>query len=206
MTDATAELRKDLLKAASGLEDFMRGQDARCVELEQELNDTALLYVASYQLQARDQPREVLRQVYELLEQLMGVEAFALYLGGPEAKVIASRGLPSEQLKPQRTDRGPLAPAYLKRAPILVEGEPLPLGTLHTPLAVVPLLLAERAVGAIAIVKLFAHKRTWAPVDLRLLNLLATHAASALLAAHLVQQQSDLLGTLASLGEGLEGP
>ncbi|HEX5661588.1 MAG TPA: GAF domain-containing protein [Polyangiales bacterium] len=198
--------RQGLVKVAASLEDFVRTQDARFAELEQELNDTALLYVASYQLQARDEPREVLRHLRELLEQLIGVESFALYLGGPEAKVIASRGLLAAQLAPQRTDQGPLAPAYVKKAPILVEGEPLPTGTLSTPLAVVPLLLAERVVGAISIVKLFPHKQAWASVDVQLLNLLATHAASALLAAHLVRQaqQSDLLGTLATLGEGLE--
>jgi GAF domain-containing protein len=197
--------RQGLVRVAASLEDFVRTQDARFAELEQELNDTALLYVASYQLQARDQPREVLRHLRELLEQLVGVESFALYLGGPEAKVIASRGLPEAQLGPQRTDQGPLAQAYAKRTPILVE--PANAGTLAQPLAVVPLLLAERVVGAIAIVKLFPHKQAWASVDEQLLSLLATHAASALLAAHLVrqaQQQSDLLGTLANLGEGLE--
>ncbi|MET0286253.1 MAG: GAF domain-containing protein [Polyangiales bacterium] len=199
--------RQGLMKVASSLEEFVRSQDARFAELEQELNDTALLYVATYQLQARDEPREVLRHLRELLEQLIGVESFALYLGGPEAKVIASRGLTTAELGPQRTHEGPLAPAYVKRAPILVEGQPLPAGSLTAPLAVVPLLLAERVVGAISIVKLFPHKQAWAAVDVQLLNLLATHAASALLAAHLVrqaQQQSDLLGTLANLGEGLE--
>jgi GAF domain-containing protein len=197
--------RQGLVKVAASLDEFVRTQDARFAELEQELNDTALLYVASYQLQARDQPGEVLRHLRELLEQLVGVESFVLYLGGPEAKVIASRGLPEAQLGPRRTDQGALAQAYAKRAPILLE--PRSAGTLAEPLAVVPLLLGERVVGAIAIVKLFPHKQAWASVDVQLLSLLATHAASALLAAHLVrqaQQQSDLLGTLANLGEGLE--
>jgi GAF domain-containing protein len=56
-------------------------------------------------------------------------------------------------------------------------------------------------------VKLFPHKSGWVQVDTQLLNLLTTHAASALLAAHLVRQarqQSDLLGTLANLAEGLK--
>jgi GAF domain-containing protein len=199
--------RQGLMKVAASLEDFVRTQDARFAELEQELNDTALLYVASYQLQARHEPREVLRHLRELLEQLIGIESFALYLGGPEAKLITSRGLSDSQRGAMRTDQGPLATAYLKRAPVLVESRPLPAGSLSSPLAVIPLLLAERVVGAIVIVKLFPHKQTWATVDVQLFQLLATHAASALLAAHLVRQakqQSDLLGTLANLGEGLE--
>lgn len=198
--------RQGLMRVAGSLEEFVRSQDARYAALEQELNDTALLYVASYQLQARDQPREVLHHLRELLEQLIGVESFVLYLGRPLAKVIASRGLAEAKLVPQRTDQGPLAPAYQQRAPIVVEGEPLPVGSIEAPLALVPLLLADKVVGAIAIVKLFAHKQAWASVDVQLLRLLMTHAASALLAAHLVQQaqqQSDVLGALENLGEGL---
>ncbi|HEY6877899.1 MAG TPA: hypothetical protein VI299_07755, partial [Polyangiales bacterium] len=58
--------RQGLMRVASSLDDFVRSQDARCADLELELNDTALLYVASYQLQARDDPREVLRHLREL--------------------------------------------------------------------------------------------------------------------------------------------
>jgi GAF domain-containing protein len=199
--------RQSLMRAASSLEDFVRSQDARFAELEQELNDTALLYVASYQLQARDDSREVLRHLRELLEQLIGVESFVMYLGGPEAKVVTSRGVSDAELGPQRTEEGPLATAYAKRTPLLSGDHPLPAGSVAKPLAVVPLLLADRVVGAISIVKLFPHKSGWVQVDTQLLNLLTTHAASALLAAHLVRQarqQSDLLGTLANLAEGLK--
>lgn len=199
--------RQGLMRVASSLDDFVRSQDARCADLELELNDTALLYVASYQLQARADPREVLRHLRELLEQLVGVESFAMYLGVGDAKAVASRGVPESDLGLQRTTEGPLAAAYNKRTPMINESNPLPVGSVARPLAVVPLLLTERVVGAISIVKLFPHKPTWATVDMQLLGLLATHAAPALLAAYLVhqaQQQSDLLRTLANLGEGLK--
>jgi K+-sensing histidine kinase KdpD len=200
--------RQGLMRVASSLEEFVHSQDARFQELEQELNDTALLYVASYQLQARHEPRDVLRHLRELLEQLIGVESFVLFLGSAEGTVqpVASRAVPDTELVARRTSDEALAAAYAKRAPIITQEAPLPVGTLARPLAVVPLLLGEHVVGAIVVLKLFGHKTSWAQVDAQLLNLLATHAASALLAAQLVRQaqQSDLFGTFAKLGEGLK--
>ncbi|MDB4974145.1 MAG: hypothetical protein JWN48_2486 [Myxococcaceae bacterium] len=194
-----------LVRVAASLEEFVRSQEGRYAELEQELNDTALLYVASYQLQARDEPKEVLRHVRELLEQLIGVESFVLYLGGADGRgsPVASRGIVEAELLPlQRTDE-PWQTALARRTPVVVEGDPLPRGTVQRPLAIVPLLLGERVVGAISVVSLFAHKNSWARVDHQLLHLLSSHAASALVSAHLLQRQSDLLATFAGLGESL---
>jgi K+-sensing histidine kinase KdpD len=195
-----------LVRVAASLEEFVRSQEGRYAELEQELNDTALLYVASYQLQARVEPKEVMRHIRELLEQLVGVESFVLYLGATDgvARPVASKGLPeATTLAALRVSDEPLASAFGKRAPVVVEADPLPRGTLAEPLAVVPLNLGDRVVGAIVVVSLFAHKTRWAQVDHQLLHLLASHAASALVAAHLVQGQGDLLATLAGLGESL---
>ena len=195
-----------LVRIGASLEEFVRQQEGRYAELEQELNDTALLYVASYQLQARAEPKEVLRHVRELLEQLVGVESFALYLGAPGSTVqpIAHKGLTDAELAPLRTTEGALETVFSRKTPLMVEGSPLPRGTLQAPLAVVPLMLGDRVIGAIVIVNLFPHKTSWAQVDQQLLHLLSSHAASALVAAHLVQRQSDLLGTLAALGESLK--
>jgi GAF domain-containing protein len=194
-----------LVRVAASLEEFVRQQEGKYAELEQELNDTALLYVASYQLQARAEPREVLRHIRELLEQLVGVESFAMYLGGESGMVVpvASKGLSDTQLGALRANDATLHEAFTRRTPLMAEGDPLPKGSLATPLAVVPLVLGDRVIGAIVIATLFPHKATWAQVDQQLLHLLSSHAASSLVAAHLVQRQSDLLGTLAGLGESL---
>jgi K+-sensing histidine kinase KdpD len=195
-----------LVRIGASLEEFVRQQEGRYAELEQELNDTALLYVASYQLQARAEPKEVVRHLRELLEQLVGVESFVLYLGAPggTAQAVAHRGFSDSELTPLRTTDGALEAVFSRKTPLIVEGEPLPKGTLQAPLAVVPLMLGDRVIGAIVIVSLFPHKTSWAQVDQQLLHLLSSHAASALVAAHLVQRQSDLLGTLAALGESLK--
>lgn len=194
-----------LMRVATGLEDFVRQQEARFAELEQELNDTATLYVASYQLQLRVAPKEVLQHVRELLEQLVGVHSFALYLAGPEntARAVASRGLSEAELSPLRMSDEPLRTAISSRSPVVVEESPLPLGTVASPLATVPLLLGEHAIGALVIVKLLAHKPEWAPVDMQLFQLLAAHGGSALMSAHLYEKLGDFSGALASLGESL---
>ncbi|MDB4987250.1 MAG: hypothetical protein JWN04_2428 [Myxococcaceae bacterium] len=194
-----------LVRVAASLEEFVRSQEGRYAELEQELNDTALLYVASYQLQARVEPKEVLRHIRELLEQLVGVESFVLYLGAADGRFapVASKGIAESELTVLRGTDEPLLSAFTRKTPVALEETPLPRGTLARPLAVVPLNLGDRVVGAISVVTLFAHKTSWVQVDHQLLHLLASHAASALVAAHLVQRQSDLLATLAGLGESL---
>ena len=195
-----------LVRIGASLEEFVQQQEGRYADLEQELNDTGLLYVASYQLQARSEPKEVLRHVRELLEQLVGVESFALYLVASDglAVPVAHNRMSEADLKPLRTSEGALAVVFSRKTPLMVEGSPLPKGSLASPLAVVPLLLGDRVIGAIVISTLFPHKASWAQVDQQLLHLLSSHAASALVAAHLVQRQSDLLGTLAGLGESLK--
>lgn len=194
-----------LFKVASSLEEFVRQQEARYAELEQDLNDTALLYVASYQLHARFEPKEVLRHIRELLEQLVGVDAFALYLGPPGgvAQAVASKGFDAAELVPLRATEEPLRSAFAKAQPVLLEQTPLPKGTLLAPLAVIPLSLGDRMIGAILVAKLFGHKASWAQVDQQLFHLLAAHAASALVAAYLYQRQGDLLDALAGLGDSL---
>jgi GAF domain-containing protein len=59
-------------------------------------------------------------------------------------------------------------------------------------------------VGVISILRLLEQKHAWVQVDQELFHLLGTHAAAALLAAHLYSKENDLLSALAGLGEGLK--
>jgi hypothetical protein len=195
-----------LVRVAGSLDEYVRQQEGRFSDLEQELNDTALLYVASYQMQARTEPKAVLTQMRELLEQLVGAELFAVYLNTPGgvAVPIASRGMRPEDVMPLRTTDGPLQAANSAKAALMVEQDPLPRGTLAAPIATVPLLFRERSIGAVVILKLFDHKPTWARVDRQLFHLLAMHFGSSLVASHLYQKQTDLAETLVDLGESLK--
>lgn len=209
LRQALSNLERDsqsLRRIASDLDSYVQEQEGRFSDLEQALNDTSLLYVASYQLHARDDPKQVIEHIRELLEQLVGAEAFAVYLSGPGgvASAVASRGLAAAELRPLRTTEGSLHAALINRGPLMIEQSPLPRGTLEAPIATVPLYLGERAVGAILVLKLFEHKASWAQVDQQLFQLLASHGAAALLAAYMYESNSDLLGTLAGLGESLK--
>ena len=53
-------------------------------------------------------------------------------------------------------------------------------------------------------VRLLEQKQAWVQVDQELFHLLGTHAAAALLAAHLYSKENDLLSALAGLGEQLK--
>jgi hypothetical protein len=149
----------------------------------------------------------VLGYIRELLEQLLGAEVFVVYLRSGEGSAfvpIASRGVPEAELANMKPPEGPLDAVVANARPIVVQGRPLPSGTLSAPIAAVPLLLEGRTIGAVLIAKLFAHKESWAHVDQQLLSLLSTRTGPALLAAHLIRKQGDLMGTLAALGEGLK--
>ena len=215
-TEAVVTLRKQLERVeresvtlqriASGLDEFVQQQEGRLTDLEQELNDTALLYVASEQFHAALDPKYVLRYIRELLEQLLGAEVFVVYLRTGEGSFmpIASRGVPPKELAEGPAPAGPLDAVMASGQPIIVQGRPLPSGTLGAPVAAVPLLIEDRPIGAVIIAKLFAHKEGWAQADQQLLALLSTRTGPLLLGAHLIRMQTDLLGTLAGLGESLK--
>ena len=66
-------------------------------------------------------------------------------------------------------------------------------------LAVVPLTVQGAIVGAVVVLKLFDHKGSFEPEDRDLLDLLAAHAASALLAARMYSNTDRKLKTLENL-------
>lgn len=196
-----------LQRIASGLDEFVRQQEERLAELEQELNDTALLYVASEQFHAALDPKLIVKYVRELLEQLLGAEVFVLYLRSGDGKSyvpITSRGISEQELAAGPPAGGPLDAVVSSGRSIIVEGRPLPSGTLRAPIAAVPIMFEERCIGGLLLAKLFAHKESWGHNDQQLLQLLSTRTGPALVAAHLIRRQSDLLGTLAGLGESLK--
>jgi hypothetical protein len=168
----------------------------RFAEIEAELESFANLYVASFQLHSSLGVRAVVRNVKELLEQLVGVRQVGIYfVDDTERRLlpIASGGielssLPSIGLEEGR--RGAGAPAldpvlavvertYLTGVPHIAEGE-----TLASPQACIPLQFEDRAVGAIVVYSLLEQKKRFITVDRELFKLVGAHAGGALVAAH----------------------
>src|SRR5690606_4267743 len=167
--------RNKLLERSTALEDATRRTEHRNVEVEQELHDLANLYIASSHLHSTLSVRGVMRHLKELMQQLVGAEAFVIYLvyeaGGP-AQPVACDGY-------EEADLAPIAPGEGVIGEVLMTGVPRVSntggrGTLEAPIAVIPLMVRDQALGAIAITSIFEQKPEWAPVDHELFKLLGS--------------------------------
>ena len=165
---------------------------SRFAEVEEELAQLANLYIASYQLHSSLDGPSVVRHLRELLAQLVGASAFAVYLfddkkqllvplltdgGHSDADIPVGRESPLPGVMAQMTER-----AYLTGLPFVAEGE---LAAVVGPVACVPLKMDERVVGVVVIDRVLAQKERFLPVDFELFKMLGGHAATALAGAML---------------------
>ncbi len=173
----------------------------RLVDTEHQLDRLMSLYVATYQLHAFLDPKQVHSAIADIAVNLLGAERFALLLrheGSPECEVVHSQG-----------EIASMAPRF---AGALYEGgDPMVDATLAdgslrigptretSTIAAVPLKIQDEIVGALVVLKLFDHKPALKPDDRDLLDLLSAHAASALFAARLFASKDRKLRTLESL-------
>lgn len=200
--------RNKLLERSTELEESTRRTAHRNVEVEQELHDLANLYIASSHLHSTLSVRGVMRHLKELLQQLMGAEAFVIYLvddSGQVARPVAQDGFDGVELPSVRAGDGLVGEVMVTGIPLvrdLVEGG----GDLENPLAIIPLMLRDKALGAIVIASLFRQKAVWAAVDRELFNLLGSHAATALIAANLYADADGPLAAMRGLDEHLSQP
>jgi GAF domain len=204
--DALEQEKRDLVSRSRELEQATHTHQGRYSEIEDELNDLANLYVASFQLHITLAPRRVLRHMKELLAQLVGAEAFVVYIVDPDGKhaqAVGSEGVPEDQLGPVQLGAGKVGEALATGIASMHTQKPLGRMTLDDPLAVIPLQADGRCVGAIAILSLLAQKTAWANVDQELFHLLGTHAATALIAASLYSRTSGPASSLGGLREQL---
>lgn len=176
-----------LLERSSELEESQRQDENRYEQVEAELNDLANLYIASYQLHAGLSARRVVRHLKDMIGQLVGAHAFVIYVvdaSASRAVPIGFEGLDESAVGPVRIGEGHIGEAVVTGIERISEDISRP-GTLDDPLAVVPLLVEGKPIGAVAIVELLEQKKGWASVDKELFKLLGAHAGTALIAANL---------------------
>ncbi|MGE0784497.1 MAG: GAF domain-containing protein [Sandaracinaceae bacterium] len=194
--------RNELLNRSSALEATQRESETKNTQIEQELHDLANLYVASHHLFSTLSARGVIQRLIELLQQLVGAEICAIYLMEPNrtrAFAIGADGVELGELPTIVVGEGPIGEVMMTGL-ARIEEDPSGGESLDSPIAVIPLMVRDQAVGAIAIARVFEQKRGWAAVDDELFKLLGSHAATALLAANLYSKTP---GALAAL-EGIE--
>lgn len=158
---------------------------ARYAEIEQQNSNLANLYVASYRLHGTLERREVIDALQEIIANLVGSEEAGLYEVNAttgDLDLLASFGLPTDW--PRTIARGEghigraVAAGEIYVADPAQAAERAPLERELT--ACVPLSLAGRVIGAIAVFRLLPQKPGIEDVDRELFELLATHAATAL--------------------------
>lgn len=174
----------------------------KLVESERQGGRLLNLYVAAYQLHATLDPKAVQETIAEICLNLLGAEQFALLLHSDETPglldVAIAEGLTPERggllLGPHYTGGDQLVDQALQDGCIRigpVEGS--------AALCVVPLTVQGSTIGALVVFKLFDHETTPVENSRDLLDLVAAHAASALLAARAYASADRKLRTLEGL-------
>ena len=179
--------KQELIHRSTQIEAVSDEFSYRYAEVESELNNLANLYVATSQLHSAHSVRNVLRNLKELLAQLLGAAAFAVYLVSDDGKDLVS--IASEGVNAIEVARLPIAGSAVGAA---FRGEKLVYskgdvskGTLGDPAAVIPLSMDGRTVGVIAIFGTLPQKTEFVNVDNELFKLLGAQAAPALVNARL---------------------
>jgi hypothetical protein len=172
----------------------------RYQRLEEQNTSLANLYVASHELHATLDFKEVVAIVMEIVTNLVGAEAFALMLidGRTDTlHAVAAEGIDVAQLAPAQAGKdGAIGRALKSGGPWFAPG---PQGELDlaAPLAVIPLRIKERVLGAIVVWRLLPQKHgAFTSVDHELFGLLADHAATAIFASKLYGESERKLTTI----------
>jgi GAF domain-containing protein len=173
----------------------------RYSEVERELDAMANLYVASYQLHATLDAREVLSVIEQMLMQFVGTSSFAIYLrreesGQPLLHAVHSFQFDDLDETPIPWNTGPIGEAASTQVNYIAD--PSKVEEAGAPLACIPMVLDNETIGVIAIFGLLEQKKKFVDVDFELFKLLALHSASAIVGAGLLARAGGVDEGLAS--------
>lgn len=202
--------RDDLVGRFRQVEEMNRTFAARHGEIEAQNNQLANLYVASYQLHATLNFAEVVDTVKEILINLIGAEAFAIFWVEERPGVVrteASQGMDGGIPERVRFKAGPLARAAERGEAYYADPLPDPtrVDPAH-PIACIPLKIGPRVIGVVAIYRLLSQKDRFTPLDFELFTLLAGHAATALFSSKLYQKSEQKLNNIQGFLDMLTAP
>ena len=199
---ASDEAIRDLIRKIEDLErekQELVGRSARAeavkdnfssmyAEVEGELANFANLYVATAQLHSARSVRGVLRALKELLAQLLGAAAFAVYFvsdDGEELVALASEGVTAADVARVSAKKGPIGRSFTSGEVAYDVARDISKGSLEDPVAIVPLQIDGRVHGAIVIFGTLTQKTEFVNIDRELFKLLGAQAAPALVNARL---------------------
>src|SRR5690606_5980392 len=144
------EERKELLSRTQKAEEAQGQFNEQFSEVEDQFASLANLFVASNQLHASLSPRGVVRRIKEVLAQLVGADAYAMYFlnaDGTELVPIASEGVPGNQLTPLRVDDSRVGQVMRSGVAHVDEDRDSTQLNMSDPPAIVPLVVDDSIVG-----------------------------------------------------------
>lgn len=180
--------RQELVKRTRRAEKAQHEFDERFNQVEHEFASLANLFVASNQLHASLTPRGVVHRIKEVLAQLVGAESYAMYLTSSdhtELVPVASEGVPGSKLVTVPMIGSKVGQVVLSGTAVIDDERPSNDPDFDNPPVVIPLVIEEAPVGAIAIFATLEQKPRFSHTDFELFKLLGKHAASALVGASL---------------------
>lgn len=171
----------------------------RYLDVEDQNNNLANLYVVSFQLHSTLDYEEVLQIILEIIINLIGAEVFSIFMLEDKAQLlnpVASEGIELDEISPVPMGEGVIGENassnenYFNSAP----SQDLAV-LLDDPLVCIPLTIKDDVIGVICIYSLLQQKEKFAPVDFELFTLLAGHAATAIFSSRLFTESKRKLST-----------
>ena len=171
--------------------------------MEQENNNLANLYVASYQLHSTLDFGEVLKTVLEIIMNLVGAEKFAIMLLDEKTNVmtaVAAEGLDMGDIPSVGIGQGVVG-TVARTADSYFDESGKATGGFEDPMVCIPLKIKEHVIGVIVIYTLLVQKEKFSEMDYELFSMLAGHAATAVFSSRLYSQSERKLVTIQSFLE-----
>jgi transcriptional regulator with GAF, ATPase, and Fis domain len=195
--------KERLLHEYQKVESSNKGFASRYVDIEEENNNLANLYVCSFQLHSTLDFNEVLQIIVEIIINLIGAEEFGIFLIDEkqnQLQIVAMEGVRTELRRPIPIGQGVIGNTFLNGQnyfdPTLNTDAAIRPRALDDPLVCIPLMIKDRVIGVIALYKLLPQKKQFANVDYELFTLLAGHAATAIFSARLYSEAQRKLSTI----------
>ena len=161
----------------------------RFVEIENENNNLANLYVASYQLHSTLDFHEVLDIITEIIINLIGAQTFGVWLLDEKKNLlqpVKAEGVSLQNLPAIAVGEGIVGSvAQAGEVWYREQWSRQEVLQLDQPLVCIPLKIKDRVIGVIVVFRLLPQKERLVKVDYDLFTLLAAHAATAIFGARL---------------------
>ncbi|HOU91526.1 MAG TPA: GAF domain-containing protein [Polyangiaceae bacterium] len=170
-------------------------------DLERQNSNFLSLYVASSQIHATLVFDEVLRNIKEILINLVGADIFSIYVyeeSGRQFRRAAHEGNldPADEFVPFGDN---LISQVVRTGSFKLEVQEADLPSGQQPIAILPLRIGSEPVGVVVIFRLLVQKEAFDAFDLELFDLLAAHAATALMSSFRYQRLERKVLTLQGL-------